>query len=361
MNLAAFSQGRDNNFNLIRIIAALAVLVTHSFALTTGKASAEPFQNQLGMTLGSIAVDIFFITSGFLVTASLLSRKSTTDFIISRALRIYPALLVMQLLTIFALGPYFTSLALPEFLTSKITLNYFLRDSTLLLGVVHELPGVFQNNPYKIVVNGSLWTMPSEVRLYIILIFFWFILRLFKEKRMIAFKSLVLACFFLSGVFIFIDHFYLHKNIYFIKLFFVFFTGASFYILRNFIYFSKILFWTLFCTLCVSAIDEIFFYVIYHLVLAYLLFYLAYMPSGIIRKYNKLGDYSYGLYIYAWPIQQSLVALIPEISIAAMIGLASFFTICMSVLSWHLLEKRVLDSKTRLLLSVRSIARPKIL
>lgn len=361
MNLAAVSQGRDNNFNLIRILAALAVLVTHSFALTTGTASAEPFQNQLGMTIGSIAVDIFFITSGFLVTASLLSRKSTIDFIISRALRIYPALFVMQLLTVFVLGPYFTSLALTEFLTSKITLNYFLRDSTLILGVVHELPGVFESNPYKTVVNGSLWTMPSEVRLYVILVSFWFILRIFKEKRMVAFKSLVLTCFFLSGVFIFTDYFYLHKNIYFIKLFFVFFTGASFYILRKSIYFSKILFWALFCFLCLSSLDKSLFYTTYHLVLAYLLFYTAYIPSGAIRKYNKLGDYSYGLYIYAWPIQQSLVALMPGISIAAMIGLASCCTLFISVLSWHILEKRVLESKTPLLLSIKSIARPKLL
>ena len=80
MKLSNFTQGgRDNNFNLIRVIAALAVLITHSFALAIGTGDAEPFQQTLGMTMGTIAVDIFFITSGFLVTASLLTRQSIIE------------------------------------------------------------------------------------------------------------------------------------------------------------------------------------------------------------------------------------------------------------------------------------------
>lgn len=59
MKLSIYSQGRDNNFNLIRIVAALAVLVTHSFALAIGSGDAEPFRESLGMTMGSIAVDVF--------------------------------------------------------------------------------------------------------------------------------------------------------------------------------------------------------------------------------------------------------------------------------------------------------------
>ncbi|EQD55913.1 Acyltransferase 3, partial [mine drainage metagenome] len=67
MRLASFIEGRNNNFNLIRMIAAYAVLVTHSFALAIGTGNAEPLQATLGMTIGSIAVDIFFLTSGFLI------------------------------------------------------------------------------------------------------------------------------------------------------------------------------------------------------------------------------------------------------------------------------------------------------
>ena len=70
MKLANYAHGRDNNFNLVRILAALAVLITHSFALASGTGDAEPFRERLGMTMGAIAVDVFFITSGFLVTAN---------------------------------------------------------------------------------------------------------------------------------------------------------------------------------------------------------------------------------------------------------------------------------------------------
>ncbi len=103
MRLSNFTDGRDNNFSLIRIIAAFAVLITHSFALAIGTGEAEPFQKFLGMTMGTIAVDIFFITSGFLVTSSLLTRQSVIEFVWARVLRIYPALLVMLCLTVFGL------------------------------------------------------------------------------------------------------------------------------------------------------------------------------------------------------------------------------------------------------------------
>ena len=121
MKLSDFTQGRDNNFNLIRIVAALAVLVTHSFALTVGSGNAEPLRASLGMTMGSIAVDVFFIASGFLVTASLLNRQSAIDFIWARVLRIFPALSVMLFLTVFGLGAFFTSLPAPSYFANPGT------------------------------------------------------------------------------------------------------------------------------------------------------------------------------------------------------------------------------------------------
>jgi peptidoglycan/LPS O-acetylase OafA/YrhL len=99
------SRERDNNFKLIRVAAALAVLVTHSFVLATGDRDAEPLNDSLGLTLGDIAVDVFFVTSGFLVTASLLRRERTLDYLRARALRVYPALWAMLLVVVFALGP----------------------------------------------------------------------------------------------------------------------------------------------------------------------------------------------------------------------------------------------------------------
>jgi peptidoglycan/LPS O-acetylase OafA/YrhL len=111
MRLIEAAQGKDNNFNLIRLIAALAVLVTHSFAIATGNPELEPLRGWLGMTIGDFAVDAFFITSGFLVTASLARRQSGLEFVCARVLRIYPALLVMVALTVFVVGPLLSRLS----------------------------------------------------------------------------------------------------------------------------------------------------------------------------------------------------------------------------------------------------------
>ena len=90
MRLKDVADSRENNFNLLRIVAASAVLVSHSYPLSLGPKAAEPLSQSLGVTLGSVAVDVFFVVSGFLVTASLVRRQSSLDFIVGRFLRIFP-------------------------------------------------------------------------------------------------------------------------------------------------------------------------------------------------------------------------------------------------------------------------------
>jgi surface polysaccharide O-acyltransferase-like enzyme len=104
MRLASVSQGRNNNFNLFRIVAALAVVVTHSFVLSSGNPGDEPLRQTLGTTLGSIAVDVFFVTSGLLIAASLLRSQCLVAFARARCLRISPGLIVMTEIGSGALG-----------------------------------------------------------------------------------------------------------------------------------------------------------------------------------------------------------------------------------------------------------------
>ena len=343
--LSRFSQGRDNNFNLIRIIAAFAVLVTHSFALAIGSGAAEPFRESLGMTIGMIGVDIFFITSGFLVTASLLTRQSIVEYVWARVLRIFPALLVMLLLTVFVLGVFFTSLPLYSYFSDTRTYVYLAKCSTLFAGVASTLPGVFDSNPYKSSVNGALWTMPCEVRMYAILAFIWLALGIAQKYRSKVFKISIVSYAGLSGIYVLASHFYFPTS-QFTKLSFMFFTGAAFYFLKNYILLSRSLFRLIVLALVLSAIgNKHIFYVVYILSIAYLLFFLAYVPYGHIRKYNLLGDYSYGIYIYAFPVQQSVAALIPGVSVIFMILISAAATILLSATSWHLLERRALGLK----------------
>jgi len=349
MKLSNFTQGRDNNFNLIRIIAALAVLITHSFALSMGSGEEEPFRKSLDMTMGSVAVDVFFVTSGFLVTSSLFTRQSTIEFVWARVLRIYPALLIMLFLTVFGLGVFFTTLPLTTYLTDANTYFYLIKCATLISGIAFDLPGVFEGNPFKNQVNASLWTMPYEVRMYAFLAITWISLRYIKRDRLKTFELIIISSAIVAGIFIiardFLPSFFPQKG-HFAQLFFMFFSGASFYVLKEYITLSRSTFWIFVIALLMTAIaDKHAFFLVYTLTIAYILFYVAYVPSGRIRKYNLVGDYSYGVYIYAFPIQQSVAALIPGVSVLTMIFISAIATLFFAAVSWHLIERRALNLK----------------
>jgi len=132
-----------------------------------------------------------------------------------------------------------------------------------------------------------------------------------------------------------------------VQLFFMFFTGASLYVLRHRIEMS----WWLFCmmagVLVVSMLERLWFSMVLALTLPYLLFFLAYVPSGGIRKYNKVGDYSYGLYIYAFPVQQVVVAYRPDVSVGGMIAWSTLIVLPLAIASWHLIEKPAMNWKYR--------------
>jgi len=141
------------------------------------------------------------------------------------------------------------------------------------------------------------------------------------------------------------NHFKPFIDDHFIRLFSLFFTGTAFYLWRDNIYLSLKLFLLLVIALLFSIIEKEVFFVVYSLSIAYLIFYIAYVPTGFIRSFNKVGDYSYGMYIYAYPVQQSIVALIPNVSIPMMIGLSFIITFILSFLSWHIIEKKALKMK----------------
>jgi peptidoglycan/LPS O-acetylase OafA/YrhL len=201
MRLSALSHGRDNNFNLIRILAAFAVLITHGFALSIGTGNAEPLRKSLGVTLGTIAVDVFFITSGFLITSSLMNRKHIIYFCWARFLRIFPALWLMLIITVCGIGSMLTTVHLHEYIFNNITYRYVAYCSTLFKGVVFNLPGLFHGNPYGNAVNGSLWTLPYEVKMYSYFVMMW-IAALIVENDKYRVGTFV---FVLCGIYVYIS------------------------------------------------------------------------------------------------------------------------------------------------------------
>lgn len=349
MHLSDFTTGRDNNFNLIRMVAALAVLVTHAFVLAIGTPDAEPLRDILGMTIGSIAVDVFFLTSGFLVTASLLRSQRAIAFVWARVLRIFPALGVMVLLTVFLLGLSMTSLPTSVYLSDARTWSYALKCATLVSGVLYELPGVFENNPYRSVVNGSLWTLPYEIAMYGMLFLTWFCLGAIARFRALALQTVVIGMALSCAVLLVLFQLsVIDGDLQFSKLSFMFFSGSAFYILRERIVLSQRVFLLLSGLLLLALFDSRIFPFVYAATVCYLLFFVAYVPAGLVRTYNRLGDYSYGVYIYAFPVQQSTAALLPGVSVLNMLLVSGAVTVVLAVLSWHLLEKPALRQRLRL-------------
>jgi peptidoglycan/LPS O-acetylase OafA/YrhL len=78
------------------------------------------------------------------------------------------------------------------------------------------------------------------------------------------------------------------------------------------------------------------------LAICYGVFVLAYLPQGIVTRYNALGDYSYGVYIYAWPVQQSVIHYFGSMDPLTNIALALPVTMALAWLSWTLVEKPAL-------------------
>ena len=345
MRLSDYAVGRDNNFNLIRFLAALSVLFGHSVAVLGLPSSREFVFDHLGFSLAEMAVDVFFVASGFLVTASLINRGSLIAYLWARALRIYPALWVMLALTVFGLAPALTTLPLADYFSAPKTWEYFAKCATVLGGVRYSLPGVFETMPRKGEFNGSLWTLPIEFRLYLYLAAGWFVFALTPAIRVraltvlappatVVFLGLILEGRFFAATFNAAD----------IRVF-MFLAGSTLYLWRDHVPMGRGLLFAALACLALASFDKSVFFVAYVLLLAPLVLHLAYIPKGRIRAFNGWGDFSYGVYIYAFPIQQTLAFLFPGIGLVALIALAALITIAVAALSWFLIEKRALARK----------------
>jgi peptidoglycan/LPS O-acetylase OafA/YrhL len=345
VRLSDYAVGRDNNFTLLRFSAAMTVLFAHSVAVLGLPAESEFFFNRVGFSLGEMGLDMLFVTSGFLVTASLMNREDLVAYLWARALRVYPALWVMLVLTVFVLAPALTSLSLAGYFSAQKTWEYFAKCATLLGGIRYSLPGVFETVPLKNEFNGSLWTMPVEVRMYLYLAAAWVVFAVLPSVRVraISLISPLAALVFLaiilrgrlSGV---------AFNGADIRVF-MFLYGSTLFLWRDKVPMSAALLVGLLTALALASFDKAVFFVVYAFVLAPLVLHLAYVPGGRIRAFNNWGDFSYGVYIYAFPIQQTLAFLFPAMSLAGMMATSAAVSCGIAALSWFLIEKPALARK----------------
>ncbi|MCB2115350.1 MAG: acyltransferase [Rhodobacteraceae bacterium] len=324
------SSGRDNNFNLLRMIAASSVLISHSVPISLGPDVLEPLQRWLdGIKLGTVAVYVFFAISGFFITKSFDRGNGVSRFLKARILRLVPGLSTALIVTVLVIGA-----AIPHAPSSQYwaAAPRYVLQNLALYQPLYGLPGVFETQPFPGIINGSLWTLFYEVACYMSVMAFG-VIGLLRQRWLIAAGTLA----FLLAAILRNELGLPGRVVTFIELGFPFALGAFAWVWRDRIPLSP---W-LGAALALAAVlthGTMLFPVSFSLALSYWSLALGFFKLGPLAAYNRLGDYSYGMYIYAFPVQQAVAAAgvrDPVINIAYALPLTLF---C-AVLSWHFVER----------------------
>jgi len=340
--LSDLAKGRDNNFNLIRMLAALSVLVSHAYPIALGADAEQPLKAWTGHTLGDLAVAVFFVISGFLIADSFARARSWQEFLAARVLRLWPGLLLSLAVVALLMGPTVTTLASGAYFSRPEIWTFFTRN-TLLAVPQYTLPGVFESQPYP-TVEGSIWTLFYEVLCYLGILLAGLTGLLARRRAMSALIGVFVITWLANAVF----HPELHLKIRsLLSLGLPFATGTAIWLWRDRLPLSLIgvaALWIL--TVALAATPA---YVpVMTAALAYSTFWLAYVPGGWIRAYNWIGDYSYGVYIYAFPAQGLAIWLAGPVTPLQNMALALPLMLLPAVLSWHLIEKPALAQRRRI-------------
>jgi peptidoglycan/LPS O-acetylase OafA/YrhL len=336
---------KRNNFDFLRFLAASAVIYSHTFDLFDFP-NIEPFFSfsHEHLKLKEVGVMIFFSISGYLVFGSAERSISLWNFAWKRMLRIYPGLIFVVLMSTVLLS-FVSSQDLVTYFSSPATYTYL--KNTGGLWIQYNLPGVFEHHKRPI-VNGSLWTIPYELTMYVVLGVLFFTV----GRRIIIILS---ACFLMLlltlQIFQVGDNFsfpfiYLSAH-YFILFGYCFFAGAAMHGWRHlsssFPHIGRI-------TLILFGLS--FFLCHYTIVFLILLLPPATVIIGDVdfpaftAKFGQYGDFSYGLYLFSFPVQQIVCSYIGNrFSIPISFFICLLSTLPFAVISWFLIEKRFLKLK----------------
>lgn len=337
VSISARASGRDNHFNLIRFIAASSVLVSHAWPIALGPGTLQPLEVLLaGHTLGAVAVIVFFAVSGYFIAQSFDRSRSAVVFLAARGLRLFPALLIMLTLTVLG-GALLTTVGQDAYWPDAV--RYFLRNATLF-AITYELSGVFATNPYGGGINGSLWTLRHEVACYFTVLAAG-ILRL--PGRVISLLALAgLGALSIVGP----DQVFASgAAVKFAELALPFWVGSALYFWRDLVPHSVLLLALLVGTAALGR-GTAFFDLTLAAVLAYGAIWAGFAPARPLLAFNRMGDFSYGIYIYAFPVQQ-LAAYFGAVSPWSNMLWSAPTVLILSALSWHLIEEPVLRLKPR--------------
>ncbi len=334
---AKLENPRQNNFNLIRFFAALMVVYGHMTHIM-----GVPLVLVMGNSVSTIGVQTIFLISGYLICKSYFNDNHFGRYMVRRCFRIFPGLIAVVLFSIFVLGPICTSLPLSEYFTNIHTYEYL---KNIILYPVYVLPGVFQNAIYPNAVNGSLWSMPVEFTLYLLLVAFVLIF-----QKLHILKQGTIAC---AGVFsvlyvVFYAFFPDTRFVLFgtnwvqaLSLVPFFLIGATFSLFETNKFLNAQLATVLFIGAMIVPFSGVFTVIVPMLVLPYFVFSLSFAPTPVFQNCFTKCDFSYGIYLYGFAIQQALQQWFTpySLSLNLMTLICCLATLLLAIPSWYLIEK----------------------
>lgn len=330
-----------NNFDFLRVVFAFTVAFAHLIELSDLEI-LKPFKVFFNTRL---AIDGFFIVSGFLIAKSYENSTTIKDYIIRRAKRIIPAYAVVILVSAFllsaistySLSEYFSNIQFWKYLTANLSFQNYLEPC---------LPGVFETNKFC-AVNGALWTIKLEEAFYLLVPVFYWLVRVKKFN----FYVLIIIVYLLSVTyymyFLSIDNYRIAKQLPGALAFFG--TGIVFY--KNFSLLQKWKDYIIIPCLIIFFLEH---YILKTQLLkpvafGFMVFYVAY-SFRFLNNFGKYGDFTYGIYIYHFPLIQLFVYLglfnkYPPILICVFVLM---LTLLLAILSWYLIEIPYLSKNRRL-------------
>jgi peptidoglycan/LPS O-acetylase OafA/YrhL len=344
---AIFDQ-RENNIDFVRIVLALLVILSHSYPLTLGHERSEPFMllSRGQVTGGRIAVDLFFILSGFLISASYERSSSAVSFLRKRVARIYPGVLLLSLVTLVLFAPLAHARIEGTSVVAKI-LN--VTGNTLRLAE-WKYSGAFASNPAPGVINGSLWSIYYEFWCYIGVLALG-LTGLLRSKKVLAVLfsvSIVVSLLFAYFKFHFsggIIGEILGYPPFWARLLPMYLAGVVFYRFRNLIPVSRAAVVACLLALVVACVLPVGYTAVFPIAGTYLVMCFAFSRSIRLHQTNRFGDFSYGTYLYAFPLQQLIMSAIGHpIHPLLLFALATPPTLLAAVISWYTVERRFLQA-----------------
>lgn len=327
---------RQNNFDFLRCFLATAVVFAHSFFVLGHRPTH----------IGLVAVMGFFGISGFLVTQSWQRKRSVPDYFQRRVLRIYPGFAAACLFDHFIVAP----IAVGPSAGYLERIDPVRVVSQVLLLRHTSIRGVFSDLPVKS-VNSSLWTVPYEFACYILLAILGAVGFTRRRAWLLALTVLVWGLYVALPVIAtgpLLTRGEARRAELVLRFVCCFLAGAVFHVYRERVPMTGALVSGAVLLLAVSTWNLALFRLVWPIAFPYVLFWIAFEPRIPLQRWGIFGDFSYGIYIYAFPVQQLLVMFYgPRFNPYTLFLAAMLITLPLAVCSWHLIERPFLRLKDR--------------